>query len=198
MQPPPAQQPAIGTRILIWGNSCSGKSTLAEHLAKQLDIAFVDLDALNWLPDWVGLNATDPQRLERRMAEATAGNGWVVAGSYTEQAQRVFWPRLQTIIWLDLPMWLLISRMFSRSWRRWREKELLWGTNYESFWNQLKVWNGEDSLLWWIVTQHHAKRRRTLESITDPKWSHILFIRLQSVADIEQFLAEIKQDESTS
>jgi adenylate kinase family enzyme len=189
MQTEQFEQQDLGTRILVWGNSCSGKSTLAARIAARLDLACVDLDALNWLPDWVGLNATDPDRLERRMVEATDGDGWVVAGSYTAQAQQVFWPRLQTIIWLDLPMWLLIIRMLDRSWRRWRQKELLWGTNYEKFWDQLKVWNGEDSLLWWIVTTHHAKRRRTLECMADPQWSHIQFIRFHRVRDIERFIA---------
>lgn len=181
---------SLGTRILVWGNSCAGKSSLAERLARRLDIAWVDLDALNWLPNWVGLNATDPALLEAKMAAATSTDAWVVSGSYTRQAQRTFWPRLHTIIWLDLPMVLLLRRVLVRSWRRWRTKELLWGTNYENFWDQLKIWKREDSLVWWIIANHHRRRRETLEYMADPRWAHINFVRITSVAELEALVAE--------
>lgn len=80
----------IGTRIHVIGNSTSGKSTLAARLAEALDATFVELDAINWQPGWVGLNATDPDELERRIREATRGKRWVVAGSYTKFSQRTF------------------------------------------------------------------------------------------------------------
>ncbi|MCC5885860.1 MAG: hypothetical protein JJT88_05420 [Gammaproteobacteria bacterium] len=64
----------IGSRIHVIGNSNSGKSSLAARLASILDADFVDLDALNWLPDWVGLNQTDPDEFERRIETATAGD----------------------------------------------------------------------------------------------------------------------------
>jgi len=181
----------FGQRILIWGNSCAGKSTLAERIAEQLRVPFVDLDALNWLPNWQGLNDTDPARLEARMRKATEHDAWIVAGSYTEQAQRTFWPRLQTIIWLDLPMERLLYRVMIRSWQRWRSGELLWGTNYENFWDQLKLWNKDDSLIWWIVTNHYRKRRRTYEVVTDPRWAHIRFVRVATQSQASALLQEI-------
>lgn len=186
-QKSPQRHRLIGDRILIWGNSCAGKSTLAARLAKAMGVPHVDLDALNWLPNWVGLNATNPDLLEEKFRDATKDNAWVIAGSYTVQAQATFWPRLDTIIWLDLNMPILVYRVLARSWRRWRDRELLWGTNYEKFWDQLKVWNGEDSLVWWIVTQHQRKRRDMLDIITNPRWAHIQVIRLTSVQAVNEF-----------
>lgn len=182
---------SIGRRIHVMGNSCAGKSTLGARIATSLKVPFVELDALNWEPDWVGLNATNPEELERRIRKATAGEGWVVAGSYSDFSQRVFWPRLQTLVWLDLPMPQLLWRMFKRSWQRWRSEELLWGTNYERFWPQLMVWRKEESLFWWIVTQHHRKRRSMLAYIADPQWAHICFLRFTSSASIEAFTRPI-------
>ena len=127
---------------------------MGAQLSAALGVPLVELDALNWQPGWVALSDTNPEELERRIGEATRGDGWVVAGSYMQFSQRIFWPRLETIVWLDLPMVPLIWRMLIRSWRRWRSQEPLWGTNYERFWPQLMVWRKEDSLLWWIVTQH--------------------------------------------
>ena len=177
----------IGRRIHVMGNSCSGKSVFGERLAGALQVPFVELDALNWQPGWVGLNETDPERFESLIAKATAGDAWVVAGSYSSFSQRVFWPRLETVIWLDLPMHLLVWRVLRRSWTRWRSKELLWGTNYERFWPQLMVWKKEDSLVWWIVTQHARKRRDMRLYMSEPRWRHIRFLRLGSSAEIEGF-----------
>ena len=109
---------SIGQRIHVLGNSSSGKSTVGLRLSRALGVPFVELDALNWEPGWVGLNDTNPEELERRLREATTSDGWVVAGSYTRFSQRVFWPRLQTVICLDLPIPQLLWRMLTRSWRR--------------------------------------------------------------------------------
>ncbi|MGD1861445.1 MAG: AAA family ATPase [Leptolyngbyaceae cyanobacterium] len=187
---------SLGQRILIVGNSCAGKSTLGSQLAALLDAPFVELDALNWEPNWVGLNDTNPDELMRRMREATTGNSWVVAGSYTQFSQQAFWPRLETIVWLDLPLHQLVRRMLRRSWQRWRNHELLWGTNTEEFWPQLMVWRKEDSLLWWIVTQYQPKRRKMLAYQTDPRWKHIRFIRLCSSTEVQEFTHSLMQHES--
>ena len=186
-------EPPIGPRIHVTGNSGSGKSTLAARLAKAIDAPFVELDALNWLPGWVDLNVEDPAELERRFRRATQGESWVTAGSYTAPAQRAFWPRLTTIIWLDLPAPLLVYRVLHRSWRRWREAELLWGTNRESFWPHLALWRGEESLVWWIVTQHNRKRRQMKKAMAAPRWAHIRFVRLASSADVETLAAAVER-----
>jgi adenylate kinase family enzyme len=174
------------------GNTSAGKSTLGARLARALDVPFVELDALNWEPGWVGLNATDPREFERRIREATAGDGWVVAGSYTSFSQRVFWPRLQSVVWLDLPLPQLLWRVVTRSWRRWRTRELLWGTNYERFWPQLMVWRKEESLIWWAATQQRRKRRDLLSFMADPRWAHIRFVRLTSSGEVESFTQAVE------
>ena len=183
----------LGARVHVIGMSSSGKTTLAHRLAKATDAAVVDLDALNWLPNWVALNDTNKDELERRFRAATAGERWVSAGSYRATAQRAFWPRLETIVWLDLPAALCVWRMLRRSWQRWRSGELLWGVNRERFWPQLMVWRQEDSLLWWIVTQHQRRRRECFHAMADPRWAHIRFVRLVSRADVEAFAGAVER-----
>lgn len=191
-RPSKAPFPPIGRRVHVIGNSATGKSTLAKRLALALDADFVELDALNWLPDWVGLNETNPDELERRFKRATRGDAWVVAGSYTQFAQRTFWPRLDTVVWLDLPVPLLVWRVLRRSWRHWRTRELLWGTNVERFWPQLALWRKDDSLVYWVVSAQRGKRRGMRAAMADPRWTHIHFIRLASVDEIESFASTIE------
>lgn len=183
----------IGHRIHVMGNTSAGKSTLGMQLASVLGVPFVELDALNWLPNWVGLNTTDPEEFERRIAEATAGEGFVVAGSYSNYSAKVFWDRLDAVVWIDLPLPLILRRVVTRSWKRWRSKELLWGTNYERFFPQLAVWRKEDSLVWWAVTQQQRKRRNMLAKMADPRWSHIRFIRLTSTSEVDAFRRAIEE-----
>ena len=182
----------IGRRIHVVGNSASGKSTLAMRLAEALGARFVELDALNWQPGWVSLHDTDPGEFDRRMREATGGERWVVAGSYMSHSQRAFWDRLDAVVWLDLPMALLLRRVLRRTWRRWRSRELLWGTNHERFWPQFLVWKKHESLLAWIVTQHARKRRGMLAYQSDTRWSHIRFVRLTSAQEVEAFAAAVE------
>ena len=79
-----------------------------------------------------------------------------------------------------------------RSWKRWRTRELLWGTNYEKFWPQLAVWNKEDSLVWWIVTQQKRKRADMYARMGDPRWANVRFVRLGRRRDIDTFTAALK------
>lgn len=181
----------LGERIHVVGNSNAGKTTLASRLSELLGLPLVELDAINWQPGWVGLNTTAPSEFEKRVAHATSGDRWVVAGSYHSFSQRAFWGRLETLVWLDLPMPVLVTRMLRRSWSRWRSGELLWGSNQEKFWPQLMVWRGDESLLWWIVTQHARKRRQLLAAMTDPRWRQIRFIRLTSTGEVEQLVASL-------
>ena len=176
----------IGSRIHVIGNSSSGKSTLAARLADALDAPLVELDAINWQPGWVGLNATDPDELKRRIRDATEGDCWVVAGSYTKISQETFWPRLDTVVWLDLPLPVVVWRFLRRTWKRWRSRELVWGTNHERFWPHFMIWRGHDSLLVWIITQHGRKRRDMIAHLSDPRWAHIRFLRLRSRREVEE------------
>ena len=190
---PKAPISPIGGRVHVTGNSSTGKSTLAKRLALALDADFVEIDALNWLPGWVGLNETNPDELERRLERATRGDTWVVGGSYTRFAQRTFWPRLDTVIVLELPVPLLIWRTLRRSWRLSRTKELLWGTNIERFWPQLAFWR-KKSLAHWIVTSQRRKRKTMLAAAADPRWAHIRFIWLNSARQVETFATAVEAE----
>jgi len=166
----PGPASSLGTRIHVIGNSCSGKSTLGSSLARSLDAPLGELDALNWEPGWTNLSLTDPAELERRIHAATAGDAWVVAGSCEGFARRCFWSRLDTVVWLDLPLPQLVARLVLRSWRRWRSKELLWG----------------------IVTQHQRKRQHMIECMADPKLRHISFVRLTTSEAVGRFDREVR------
>ncbi len=179
----------IGRRVVVVGNTSSGKSTLGERLASLLDVPFVELDALYWKPDWQP--STDEEFLARTAA-ATTGDGWVVAGNYSK-TMPVTWPRADTVIWLDLPLPVVLWRILVRSWRRSRSGELLWGTNTERFTKHLKLWDTEQSLLAYALTAHRRKQRRYVGAMADPQWAHLRFVRLRSAGEVEQFVRDLER-----
>jgi adenylate kinase family enzyme len=175
----------MGRRIYVVGNTCSGKSTVGNKIANKTDIPFVELDAINFLPNWIGLSEHDPQLFHAKIIGATKSDSWVIAGSYEEHVRATVWEDINLIIWLDLPILTILGRLIKRSWHRWRTRELLWGTNYENFFKHFRIWNN-DSLLFWAVTQHAKKRRRMLAVIGENHKVEIA--RLRSSKEIDSFI----------
>ena len=173
-------------RIQIVGSSNAGKSTLTARLAAETGFPLVELDALNFEPNWKGRNVHKPDEFTRLISAATASDSWIVAGNYTKFSHQLTWPRADTIIWLDLPLPLLSIRLLRRSWKRSRSKELLWGTNRERFLPQLRIWHST-SLLNWLWKNHHRYRKLLSTAQTDPQWQHLNFIRLTTSKEASQF-----------
>ncbi len=174
----------LGQRIIIIGDSCSGKSTLGERLAGMIGAPFVELDALYWQPEWT---PTPDDEFGARLAAATASERWVVAGNYQRHTMGTIWPRADTVIWLDFPLMLVTWRIIRRSWRRWRSNELLWGTNTEAFWRQLKLWD-QESLITFTLTNHRHKRATYQAAMRDQRWSHISFRRLRRAREVDELV----------
>ena len=174
-------------RIQVMGTSGSGKSTVGLRLAEAFGAPHVELDAINWLPGWT---ERDHEGFRALVAEATAGDRRVVSGNYLSRMHDILWGRADTVIWLDLPLHLTIYRQLTRSWRRWRSNELLWGTNYERFFPQLKVWD-PNSLPGFAIRNRPKQRRMLIEAMADPRWAHIRFVRLTSQREIDRFVASL-------
>lgn len=102
-------------RILIFGNSGSGKSTIAARLSREDGLAHLDLDSLAWLP------VQPPERMPltestRLMREFTSNNeGWVVEGCYTDLLE-VLAPQATEILFLNLPVEQCLENARNRPW----------------------------------------------------------------------------------
>jgi adenylate kinase family enzyme len=96
----------VPKRILILGPSGAGKSTLARRIGERLGIPVVHLDVINWNPGWV---QTECERFRERVAEAAAGDAWVMDGNYTTHLDLRL-PRAEAVIWLDLPRYVYFPR----------------------------------------------------------------------------------------
>ncbi|MBE0608554.1 MAG: adenylate kinase [Dehalococcoidia bacterium] len=184
-------RPPIGRRIIVVGPSCSGKTTLGAEIARRIGGPFIELDALFWKPGWT---APSDEEFRARLIESHTGDTWVSAGNYLRHTRHLTWPRADTIIWLDFPLRLTTRRVLARSWRRWRSKELLWGTNRERFWDQLMLWSPNDSLIAYNVSRHRQNRRIFRRAMEDARAAGKCFLRLESPRTVERLLENLAAD----
>jgi hypothetical protein len=87
-------------RIIIVGCQGSGKTRLALELALKLGVAVVHLDRLYWRPGW---KASDKASFRARVADAIAGESWVIDGSYWGLAFDLTLARADTLVVIDRP-----------------------------------------------------------------------------------------------
>ncbi len=154
--------PVVGRRIVIWGPTGAGKSTLARRLAHELDLTRVELDALRHARGWDSVGFDEMRAtLAHRLDEA--GDGWVVEGNYS-RVHRVLLPRIDTLILLDLPLHMTLPRLVRRTLTRVWSGDALYipGGPRERLWTQL--FSPRQSLWWYAVRTHAEKsaRRRRL------------------------------------
>lgn len=180
-----------GKRVIVIGNTNSGKSTVAERLAESRGVPYIELDALYWEPGW---QASDPEVFRERVRSAIAGDEWVMAGNYSKQMD-ISWPKADTVVWLDVPLRTSLRRCIGRSWRRHRSQELLWGTNHERFWDHLKLWDTQQSLIAYAISSHRRHRRDREARMWNPEWAHITFIRLRSTTEVRAWLSSALAEE---
>jgi hypothetical protein len=142
-------------------------------------VPHVELDALNWGPNWTDASA---EVLRGRVEQALSAPGWVADGSYHGKLGDSVLERADFIVWLDLPFRTVARRIWSRTLRRIRTEEELWAGNRET-WRD--AFFSRDSLFVWIVKSHRSRRRRYLERL-----GRYEFVRLRSPKEIEAWLAE--------
>jgi adenylate kinase family enzyme len=184
--------PEIGRRIVVYGPASTGKTTVASRIASSIGAPHVELDAVFWLPDWT------PKPEEEFRADVSAllekyPGGWVFDGNY-RLVRDLILPLADTVVWLHPPFlvacWWLWKRTISRAWRR----DILWGTNYESF---RQSFFSRDSLILYQMTHWRRSLKRTASALTEIHNNAAVF-ELRSAREVNEFLASLASATYTS
>lgn len=173
--------------INIIGTSGSGKTTLAKQLSSQLGLAYIELDNLFWLDDWI--ESGDElffSQLKQQMD--LHPEGWVIDGNYSK-TQHIKWEKVDTIIWIDLPFYLNFYQSVSRTLHRVLTQKNLWTNSNNK--ERLSMMLSRDSIIFWMIKTHAKNRKKYQKLMSHQDYQHIQFIHLKSRKEINAFLKHV-------
>ncbi|MEX1254726.1 MAG: shikimate kinase [Dehalococcoidia bacterium] len=183
--------PQSTRRIVVFGHSGSGKTTVGRTIADRLGLARIELDALFHKPNWEP--STDEEfhaKVARALEDAT--QGWVVDGNYS-RVHDLTLGQAETAIWLRLPFRVVYPRLIWRTVSRAWTKESLWGTNRESW--RLSFMSRDSILLWGITNwrPHVRKMHHTLAET--PHNARV--IEMRSTREVDALLRSLPAQRDT-
>jgi adenylate kinase family enzyme len=171
-------------RVLVVGCCGSGKTSFAQALATRTGLRAIELDALHHGPNW----APRPE-FAHDVDVATRSDAWIVDGNYSA-VRELLWSRADTVVWLDLPLWLVEWRVVRRSLTRWLRREELWNGNREP---GPLGWTDPEHPIRWAWQKHAEYRTRYAGRFADPEFAHLQRIRLQRPQAVRSFLNQLSK-----
>lgn len=100
------------SRIVVYGSTSAGKTTVTKKLGRILNSEVVILDDVFWGPNW---ETPTPESFQKRVREIISGKEkWVVDGNYSKVRPLIL-PNATFAVFLDLPLYLILWRVFSRT-----------------------------------------------------------------------------------
>jgi predicted kinase len=170
----------------VLGRTGSGKTTLARELAAALRVPHVELDALYFGPD---LSRAPLDVLRERTTAAIAGERWVTDGN-KRAVRDLVWPRADTVVWLDYPVWVSLWRLSGRARAR-----------TASLRSEAKKTGGRTGLAKQLVAaargvitalrSHRGQRREYPRLFALPENRHLAVARLRSPRATRAWLARV-------
>jgi hypothetical protein len=145
------------------------------------------MDRLFWKPDW---QESSDEELFESVRQVTEQESWILDGNY-KRTTPVKWSRVELVIWLDMSFVRTLSRVTRRVlYRSFSQTEIWPGTgNRETL---RKAFLTKDSIIRWMLTTYHRKRKTYLAAMESPEYEHIRFVRLRSPGEVERFLAGMR------
>lgn len=100
------------SRVVVYGSTSAGKTTVTKELGRILDSYVVILDDVFWGPNW---EMPTEESFQKRVKEIISSKEkWVVDGNYSKVRPLIL-PNATFAVFLDLPLYLILWRVFSRT-----------------------------------------------------------------------------------
>jgi adenylate kinase family enzyme len=177
--PQPRTIAGVAQRVLIYGVTGSGKTTLAARLSERTGLPFHCIDDLTWEPGWVPVPLVEQRR---RVAAICAQDSWILDHGYSSWIDLVL-ARADLIVGLDYARWRSLSRLILRTASRAIDQRQICNGNTESFRQALS----KNSIIVWHFRSFANKRRQIRKWQDDPEKPEVL--RLTSPTATRRWLS---------
>ena len=167
-------------RIHIVGTSGSGKTTVARKIAEKLGIKHIELDAINWQPNWTAL---PKEEFREKVKEVIEEGDWTIDGNYSA-VRDIIWDKVDTIVWLDTPFLPVFLRVTWRTLTRILTKEKLWNNNIEG----MDALVGKYGMPGWVIKTHKKRRDEYPSLLTSPELENVEVKIFKSLKDANNWI----------
>ncbi len=169
-------------KVVIFGFSGGGKSTLARKMGEMLDIEPVHFDAIHWLPNWVESTVEHKKEI---IAEVLKRDKWIIDGNY----RKVFWKErlddADTVIFVDV-------NRFTCLYQAWKRSRIYKGKTRPDM-GEGCTEKFDFEFAKWILLDGRKKRKSNLEIMKTLKDMGKDTYILKSRKDIDNFLKGLKK-----
>lgn len=172
---------SVPDRVLVYGVTGSGKTTLAARIAERSGLPWHSVDDLTWLPGWVEVPRDEQRRLVCAICQEEQ---WILDTAYSHWLD-VPLSRVQLIVALDYPRLVSLSRLVRRTFMRALTRRPACNGNVETFRKTVAT----DSIIRWHFRSFAHKRARIRAWAGDPAGPVVL--RLTSPRATRRWLAEV-------
>lgn len=180
-------------RTIIFGTTGSGKSTFAGKLAAAQGVDFIELDLINWRPNWYDRARQEPDAFVKDVRDRISQDDWVATGSYS-LVRPMMWSRATHLVYLDLPRALVMAQVIKRSFQNALSQRDVFPGCRESFKSMLSP---EHPIRWAWDT--YERRRETFRKLTrQPEYQHLQIVHCKSRKDVAAALTELARVRETA
>jgi adenylate kinase family enzyme len=173
-------------RVNVVGSSGCGKTTFSKLLASKLNVPQIELDELYWGPNW---KPVPDEILFEHLEKALSQENWVLDGNYSRTAP-IKWKKVTAVVWLDYSYSRILFQVTRRSLTNIISGRELWQSNRNKETFSMTFLHKDSILLWTLTNLGKIKKQYEIYS-TDPGFRHILFYRLRSPGEAQNFLNSI-------
>ncbi|MCP4307169.1 MAG: hypothetical protein GY926_06815, partial [bacterium] len=156
-------------------------------IAERLGCDHIELDAIHHLPDWTPIEREEMRRIVTKRTETES---WVVDGNYASFVQDIVFSRADTVVWLDMPHSVTMSRVVRRTLSRGLLRRELWNGNRESLRNLLKT-KPEENIVLWSWTQREKYRTKYRTARDDAAHADLNWVHLTSPREVRHWITTI-------